>query len=47
MKRDDLQVDGSEQLDSGALIFFIENVDSGSNYSLEWDVNWKFQRNRN
>jgi len=42
MKRDDLQVDGSEQLDSGAFIFFIENVESGSNYGLEWDVNWKF-----
>ena len=42
MKRNDLQVDGSEQLDSGAFIFFIENVDSGSNYGLEWDVNWKF-----
>ena len=42
MQRDDLQVDGSEQLDSGAFIFFIENIDSGSNYGLEWDVNWRF-----
>ena len=42
MQRDDLQVDGSEQLDSGAFIFFIENIDKGSNYGLEWDVNWQF-----
>ena len=42
MQRDDLQVDGSEQLDSGAFIFFIENIDEGRNYGLEWDINWRF-----
>ena len=42
MQRDDLQVDGSEQLDSGAFIYFIENIDRGKNYGLEWDLNWRF-----
>ena len=42
MQRDDLQVDSSEQLDSGAFIYFIENIDEGRNYGLEWDLNWRF-----
>lgn len=42
MQRKDLQVDGSEQLPSGAFAFFIENIDRGNNYGIEWEYDWQF-----